>query len=278
MIKVFISYSHKDQEAHQFAHFLYDRLPTLGAEPLGLLDDFEMGSNWQTGITEQINKCSLFISFIERNNPNVMFELGYALAKNKKIIVVGDFNDLPADLRSMAYIPKGSHPYDVLVHVEKYISEKKGWISSYNLDLSHPKHTIETLLDRQELLDSLAPREFEELVMRWFSTRGYDVEQFNSSSDYGYDFIVQPFRGDRAVVEVKKYKSTSQVPLSVIRQLVGSMTMMNIPYGIVVSTAPFTQSVKFFVEDLKSTVFLWTLEDLARMGAMPNNAIEQTRW
>jgi len=276
MKRVFISYSYKDSEASQLARYLHAKLPSMGAETFGLPDDFEMGSDWQMGITEQINKCSIFICFVERNNSNIMFELGYALAKNKKIIVVGDFKDLPADLRSMTYVPRESQPYDVLMQVEKYISAENWRLSPKDLDLMHPQQTIQILLDRPELLDSLDHREFEELVMRWFSMRGYDVEQSTTSSDYGYDFLVRPFREDCAVVEVKKYKSTSQVPLAVIRELVGTMAMKRIPYGIVVSTAPFTKSVKFFVEDLKSTVFLWTLEDLAKMSEMPDITVEQT--
>jgi len=274
MRKVFVSYSHKDREAREFAHFLYNRLPDLGAEPLYLIDEFEVGTNWQIGITEQINKCSIFICFIDRDNPNIMFELGYALAKNKKIIIVGDFKDLPADLRSMTYVPKESHPYELLMHVEKYLSSESGRISPYDVDLTDPRRTIELLLERPELLDSLDPREFEQLVSRWFSMRGYVVEKTVTSRDYGYDFLVRPFREERAVVEVKKYKSTSQVPLAVIRQLVGSMAMERIPYGIVVSTAPFTKSVSFFLQDLKPTIYLWTLEDLVRMGELSNERLE----
>lgn len=277
MKRVFISYSYQDSEARQFANFLINSLPNIGAEPIVFSEAIEAGDNWQMSITEQINKSSIFICFIERENPNVMFELGYALAKNKKIILVGDFRNLPADLRNMIYVPREAHPYEVLKHVEKYLSSKDVQLSFYEPDLNHPKHTIGMLLDRPELLDSFEPREFEKLVMQWFSMRGYNVEQTTVTRDYGYDLLVYPFRGDRAVVEVKKYKSKSQVPLAVIRQLVGSMALERIPCGIIVSTAPFTKSAYFFVQDIDPVIFLWTLDDLVKMDNMPNNAIERTR-
>ena len=118
MKKVFISYSYNDPMARQLARFLNEHLPSLGAEPITVSDAVELGGNWQMGITEEINRCSVFVCFIQRDNSNVMFELGYALAKNKKIILVGDFELLPADLRSMIYVPREAHPYDVLMHIE----------------------------------------------------------------------------------------------------------------------------------------------------------------
>jgi HJR/Mrr/RecB family endonuclease len=274
MKKVFISYSYQDSMAKQFARFLNEHLPTLGAEAVAVSDAFEAGDNWQMGITEEINKCSVFICFVERDNSNVMFELGYALAKNKKIILVGDFVDLPVDLRSMIYVPREAHPYDILMHVEKQLTREAIGVSPYDVDVRDPQQAIRVLLDRPELLDSLAPREFEELVMRWFTARGLQVEPSSVSRDYGYDLLVYPFRGERAVVEVKKYKSTSQVPLATIRQLVGSMAIERIPCGIIVSTAPFSRSADFFVQDIQPTVLLWTLEDLARMDEDPKISVD----
>jgi len=275
MKKVFISYSYQDFEARQSVLVLKDKLLNLGAEPIVFSDSIEAGNYWQMSITEQISRASVFICFMERDNPNVMFELGYALAKNKKIILVGDFKDLPVDLRSMTYLPRESNPYDILMHVESYLSSKTLDIYPYELDLKQPKHTIEMLIARPEFLDNLDPHEFEKRIMKWFSMRGYNVEQTKASRDYGYDLLVSPFRGDRAAVEVKKYKSTSQVPLSVVRQLVGSMALERISCGIIVSTVPFTNSINYFVQDIEPTILLWTLDDLLKMDKIPNTMIEQ---
>jgi len=275
MRRVFISYPFHDREARMFARFLHEHLPSLGVEPVAVDDALEAGDNWQMGITDQINKCSVFISFVDRENPNVMFELGYALAKNKKIIIVGDFERMPSDLRSMTYVPRDSHPYDVLMHVEKYLSRDVGGLPPFaSVDIENPQAAVIQLLERPDLLDTIGPREFEDLIARWFVSKGMHIEQSMAARDYGYDLLVEPFRNNRAVVEVKRYKSTSQVPLTVVRQLLGSMVPDHIPYGIVVSSAPFTKSAMFFAQDIEPTILLWTLEDLAEMDKMPNKSVD----
>jgi hypothetical protein len=277
MKKVFLSYSYSDQEAQMFARFLNEHLPSLGAEPLELYNEICMGEDLHHAITEQINKCSLFICFLQPSNSNVMFELGYALGKNKKIIVVGDLHDLPSDVRSMIYLSRDSSHYDILDHIEKFLASYTEREPFWGLDPSHPRDSIATLIERPELLDNIDGREFEELVGQWFREKGYEVENEFYRGDRGYDFLVEPFKNNKAVVEVKKYKSTSQVPVSVIRQLVGTMSLVQVPVGIVVSSAPFTKSAKYFVENIEPTILLWTLEDLAAMNNMPNKTLEWTR-
>ena len=274
MTRIFISYSYQDAVANQFARFLHDHMRSMGPEPIDVFDTIEPGEDWQAGITEAINKCAIFICFVKKDNPNVMFELGYALAKNKKIILIGDVEDLPADVRSMIYIPKDAHPFEVLRHVDRYLRERAAHPETYTVSMERPQETIRILLDRPELLDTIGPREFEELVMRWFQSKGLHVTMTTASRDYGFDMLVEPFRGERAIIEVKKYKTTSQVPLAVIRELVGAMTLERIPVGIIIATAPFTRSSHFFVREIQPRVLLWTLNDLAQMDEMPNKIVD----
>lgn len=277
MKKVFLSYSYNDQEAQIFARFLNDHLPSIGAEPLEFCNEICMGNDLHHAITEQINKCSLFICFLKPGNSNVMFELGYALGKNKKIMVVADLHDLPSDVQSMIYFSRDSSHYDLLAHIEKILASYSEREPYWGLDPEDPRESIETLIERPELLDNIEGREFEELVGQWFRKKGYNVEYDFHHRDRGYDFIVQPFQNSKAIIEVKKYKTTSQVPVSVVRQLVGTMSLEQVPVGIVISSAPFTKSAKYFVEDIKPTVLLWTLEDLMKMDELPNKTLEWTR-
>lgn len=104
--------------------------------------------------------------------------------------------------------------------------------------------------------------------------KGYSVESTRCSRDAGYDFRISPFKGDSAIVEVKKYKKSSQVPASVIRQIVGAMVLERVPIGIVVSSAPFTQAATFFASEIEQTIFLWTIEDLKKMNEISRILIE----
>lgn len=276
MKQVFISYAYRDEQSRASVAFLREHLPAFGAEPVDIFmnEMLAIGDDWRSSLTEAINRCSIFICFASEMNPNVMFELGYALGKNKQIILIGDSKSIPADLQHMAYISKDSHPYDVLAQVQKCLSTHDERIPFLGLDPHSPRHNICTLVDRPDLLDSLEGRELEELIKHWFLMKNYTVDAFDETRDCGFDFMVSPFRGERAAVEVKKYRTTSRVPVSVIRQLLGAMVVGHIPIGIIVSSAPFTESAFFFAKEINPTVLLWTLEDLVRMNEMPRNRLE----
>jgi hypothetical protein len=277
MKQVFISYPYRDEHAKEFVGFLREHLPALGAEAVDIFMDeaLPIGEDWRTSLTEAINRCSVFICFTSEMNPNVMFELGYALGKNKEIILVGDSRCIPADLQHMTYVPRDSHPYDVLVQVQKCLSAHGDRRPFLGLDPKYPKRALDILVQRPELLDSLEGGEFEELIRHWFLTKGYRVNpHWEDTRDYGFDFLVEPFRGDRAAVEVKKYRTTSKVPVSVVRQLLGAIVMEHIPLGIVISSAPFTESALFFARESNTTILLWTLQDLIRMAEIPNEGVD----
>lgn len=278
MKQVFISYPYQDEQAKSSAEFLRWNLPAFEAEAMDIFMDKTkqpVGEDLHTSLTEAINRCSVFICFTSEMNPNVMFELGYALGKNKEIILIGDSWSIPADLQHMAYIPRDSPPYDILVQVQKCLLAHGDRTPYLGLDPESPRCTLNTLVQRPELLDSLEGREFEELIRHWFLMKGYEVNLQEAMRDFGYDFLVEPFRGNCAAVEVKKYRTTSKVPVSVVRQLLGAMVMERIPLGIVISSAPFTESALFFARKSDTPVLLWTLQDLVRMTELPNESLEQ---
>lgn len=276
MKKVFISYPCNDKQAQAFAHFLREHLPAFGAEAIDIFMDesIQPGDEWRSSLTAAINRCSMFICFASEMNPNVMFELGYALGKNKQILLVGDSRSIPADLQQMVYIPRESHPYDVLAQIQKSLSSFEERRPYLGLDPQSPKPSIGTLIERPDLLDSLEGLELEELVKEWFVKKGYHVSGDDVAHDRGFDFMVAPFRDGNAAVEVKKYRTTSRVPVAVVRQLLGSLVAERIPVGIVISSAPYTESAIFFAREVAPTILLWTLHDLVKMNEMPNKRVE----
>lgn len=277
MKQVFISYPYQDEQAKEFASFLREHLPTFGAEGVDIFMDtttMPVGEDFRTSLTEAINRCSVFICFTCEKNPNVMFELGYALGKNKEIILIGDSRSIPADLQHMTYVSRDSNPYDVLAQVQKHLSAHGDRSPYLGLDPDSPRRTLETLVQRPELIDNLEGREFEELIQHWFLMKGYTVNPRGATRDFGYDFLVEPFRGNCAAVEVKKYRTTSKVSVSVVRQLLGAMVMEHISLGIVISSAPFTESALFFARESETTILLWTIQDLVRMIELPRESVD----
>jgi hypothetical protein len=69
------------------------------------IDMINRSTNITDDIVESIEKCRLAIIDVTGNNPNVMFELGYALAKGKSNIIISQSADyLPFDIRNIRTI------------------------------------------------------------------------------------------------------------------------------------------------------------------------------
>jgi HJR/Mrr/RecB family endonuclease len=274
MIKVFVSYSFHDSEARFFIEMLRDRLRRFDFQFIDTEKELVPGENFQRAIAEKINQCNLFICFLDPKNPNVTFELGYALGKNKKILLVGDYREVPSDLKGMIYLSRNMEPYALEARILEIIHAYKEPSKPVPLYDAPPIESLKRMLDIPDLLEQIEYRDFERLIGVWFEARGYAVEWTGGRADYGFDFLIHPFRGDRAAIEVKRYKPSSQVSVSIVRQLVGAMLLEQIPTGIIVSTAPFTRSAMFFAETIEPKILLWTIEDMIHMEEMPNSRLE----
>jgi len=69
------------------------------------VDMINRSTNITEDIVESIAKCRLAIVDVTGNNPNVMFELGYAMAKDKQNIIISQSVDyLPFDIRNIRTI------------------------------------------------------------------------------------------------------------------------------------------------------------------------------
>jgi hypothetical protein len=75
-----------------------------GLHPIRV-DMINRSSNITDDIVESIDRCHVAIVDVTANNPNVMFELGYTLAKGKpNIIISQSANFLPFDIRNIRTI------------------------------------------------------------------------------------------------------------------------------------------------------------------------------
>ncbi|MGF4253111.1 restriction endonuclease, partial [Klebsiella pneumoniae] len=169
---------------------------------------------------------------------------------------------------------RGSSPFEIVEHLERH-AELYSPAPFELRDIGHnPVETVKALAARPDWLGSIESKEFEEVVASWFSAKGYRVEPNWNGRDAGYDFTIYPFKGERALVEVKKYKQTSQVPVSTIRQMVGSMSIEGARYGLIVSSSPFTQAAIYFASEIGQSLLLLTLDDLDKMESLDCREIE----
>ncbi|MEZ5358412.1 MAG: restriction endonuclease [Candidatus Zixiibacteriota bacterium] len=306
MLKVFISHPFHERRNEEIVKELSRLLEYFDAVVTSSSDGALIGLNWQNNIVNLINDCAIIICFAAQEEPNMMFELGYALAKNKYIIIIGNLKDLPSEFRNLSYLPAASTPYDILLHVEKYIINKNNNDFIKDKSNSIDKYSIEKLLDRPELLDYLDNSQFNELIMDWFRKKDYNIEhtfigdddsrikQDNKFiilgakselyygihtyryGDEGYDFCIYPFKSKKAIVNVKKYNYKTKVPLSAINDLSKTMLREGVDYGIIVSTVPYSSSAIDFMLNTSSNIMLWTLKDLNRMKYYRKEQVETT--
>lgn len=91
------------------------------------LDQMPPGALFTSFILERIRHADLIVADVSRQNPNVMYELGFAHALRKPTILLAstksDDSKLPADLAGLRYLPYD--PANLSVLTQRVRSEIK---------------------------------------------------------------------------------------------------------------------------------------------------------
>ena len=257
MSSVFISYSFSDV----FAGKIAEAVKNLLSENYIFLD-YNHG-NWEqnSSILETIKKCDYFICVFKSGNPNVMLELGYAMGKNKKIILIAEHDDIPYDLRSFEYIKRSENINEIVMELNKRICLSNP-IPKEMICYCDYKENIMRAKEDKEFLDNMDYREFEIVIYEYLMAQNLEIVIQKMTKDKGYDFYIPKLN---RVVDVKKYNRSSKVSLSVIRTFLGVMVENNVNKGIIISSTEFTRSALNFVENLEQQIVLLSLQDLLKL-------------
>ncbi len=110
----------------------------------------------------------------------------------------------------------------------------------------------------------LTPSEFEAYVaQRLFARQGYHVVNTRDTKDGGIDILLTDSKGQRAVVQCKRYRNT--VGEEVVRDLYGTMIHSDAAHGFLVATSPISAAARKWAGDKPITLIDGaTLEKLAR--------------
>lgn len=99
-----------------------------------------------------------------------------------------------------------------------------------------------------ELLYSLPPRKFEELIASVFHKNGFDVELTPETRDGGIDIIAVQrddlCGGSLNLIECKRYLPHNTVGIGIVQRLVGVVEQHRATKGIIVTTSSFTKDAK----------------------------------
>ena len=111
-----------------------------------------------------------------------------------------------------------------------------------------------------ELLHSLPPRKFEELVASVFRQSGFEVELTPESRDGGIDIIAvqrDGFAGSSLhLIECKRYLPHNTVGIGVVQRLLGVVEQHRATKGIVVTTSSFTCDAMVVAESARHRLVL----------------------
>lgn len=108
---------------------------------------------------------------------------------------------------------------------------------------------LESIRNDPELIYSLEPRKFEEIVATSLESKGYEVTLTPPSKDGGFDMYAAR-RDDLGsflyLVECKRYAPSNTVGVSIVRSLHGVVQQKCANAGIIVTSSSFTKGAKEF--------------------------------
>jgi hypothetical protein len=124
---------------------------------------------------------------------------------------------------------------------------------------------IADLATNPDLLYSLHPRKFEELVAELLARKGMTVTLTPTTRDGGRDILALSDTGigkHLYLVECKRYAKDRPVDVSIVRALYGVLAAERATAGLLVTTSYFTKSALSFRDGLKYQLALKEYEDL----------------
>ena len=147
-------------------------------------DEIALGGKIIEAIYEAIESADLIICDISRTNPNVMYELGFAHALNKPVILISQSTDsIPFDIRSVRTLVYDIHNLvssrefiirlqslikEALESPDKFSNRPKTETQINKVFVSYSHKDVEFL---NRLLVHLRPLEFEGLIDLWVDTK-----------------------------------------------------------------------------------------------------------
>lgn len=263
MKKIYIS-SYFKQDADFLTFNLKRDLIEMGYEVLNI--NYDESSFDESKATPEylISQADVFIAFIKDKSPFVFYELGYATALGKKVLIISEAEyDLPISLKKYENIRFYSGMSNAIYNIINFLKKTKIEEKYVSENISNFKELITTFKENSQIIDRISGSDFEGFIFNYFKQNGAFVSRPKTPSDYGYDFILSDWRGvPKTIVEIKKYNRNSKVSVNTIQQVVGAMNIYEADHAIIITTSEFTASAKAFASSMKRKIELWDINFL----------------
>ncbi|MFZ1528253.1 MAG: restriction endonuclease [Ferruginibacter sp.] len=240
-----------------------------------------------------IHKCTIFIAILNKPEQNVYFEIGYAAALAKEIIIISNneeslpysvkrFPFIKTDFLTQNYIPSlisiiknsSGDNQNLLTKYHNLIShsDTKELLHNYfDIEMNYNKRMFFNLKDFlkvyktfPQILESVSEKTFETMVFRFLKIdHSINSKIIESKKDCGYDLELEEYKGHKkTIVEIKKLNSNSKVSINIILTLANAMELHKAECGILITTSSFTMSARDFAKSLPHKIELWDIKYL----------------
>lgn len=118
-----------------------------------------------------------------------------------------------------------------------------------------------------ELMYSLEPRLFEELISRILRKFKIKSEMTKQTRDGGYDIIAiddENFSKNKYLIECKRYKADNKVDVSIVRGLYGVKTYNKATKGLLITSSFFTKDARQFANNNAWELELYDYNDIVK--------------
>jgi len=129
------------------------------------------------------------------------------------------------------------------------------------------KSLIDKVAKNPDILYSIQPREFEEMVCELFERKGYKVKLTKQTHDGGKDIIIlnDSMLGDLIFyAECKRFSKNRPVDVSLVRELYGVVEADRATAGIMVTTSYYSEKAKEYRNKIKTRMQLIDYVELLR--------------
>jgi nucleoside 2-deoxyribosyltransferase len=264
MKRVFLSHGFPDAKADEIATAL-DEAGFAVATPFTA--PFDIGKDVATSLFEQLKQASVVVAVLADQKPNVLLELGYALGMAKPVILIANVtSNLPFDLAGIEAIdyktPVREIVSKILRSIEKLYRENRLEEAEFPHDL---RGMMRIRLEFPEQFERIPYWAFERAISDAFRAAGYETEQADLKTDYGFDFKLKHPDGD-LLVEVKKLSPNGRVSIAAVQQLLGAIHAYEAPQALLICTSDFTDSARGFAGRHARELTLWTASELNRFA------------
>lgn len=119
-----------------------------------------------------------------------------------------------------------------------------------------------------ELLYTLSPRRFEELVAELYRRRGFEARLTPASGDEGVDVYVlrhDDLGASLTIVQAKRYAAGRKVRAAVVRELVGTVDLKRATSGILITTSDFEPAARKLQQQYEYRLSLKDYLDLQQL-------------